>query len=376
MDACLVHDHHVVATTVQTHLKNVHCMTVKAKDIPNPPSPSQRSSLTTALGSKNKAQKGKPRRSSKPTVLEAAAAGDIETARWILRRKKTEKTKNASMAVHDADGCTPLLLACKHGHLNLVKLYLVHGASYDDRDRDPKRQGNALHYASWGGHARIVNFLVEQGASLDDVDIVGNTALLYAAHGGHRQLVAELVARGRSLQERNSKNHTALLAAACGGHLPLVRWLLQQGFALDGADHDGNTALLFAAWGGHIDLVHFLLAHGSSLTERNNSGLSIFLSAANGGRVEIVEWLLTQGFSLTDTNSKGDTALLLAAYGGHCHLVERLLDGPTKRPGQHPHGTGRATKRLRVEHPGCARLRGRPEVATARSRDHRRAVGA
>lgn len=252
-------------------------------------------------------------------LLKASINGDFMTARTILKRRR------ATISTHGADGCTPLLLACKHGHLDLVKLYLAHGASFSDRDRDPKRQGNAIHYAAWGGHATVVNHLIDQGANLDEVDIVGNTALLYAVYGGHRRVVMDLIARGRSLNERNSKNHTALLQAACGGHLHLMRWLLQQGFTLDEADHDGNTALLFAAWGGHLELIHFLLENGSNLDEQNHNGHSIFLSAANGGRVEIVEWLLTKGFSLTETNNNGDTALLLAAYGGHQPLVERLL---------------------------------------------------
>lgn len=255
-------------------------------------------------------------------LLKATIRGDVYTVKRIVRRQR-----GAVLNVHGADGCTPLLLASKHGHLELVKFFFAHGASINDRDRDPKRQGNALHYAAWGGHARIVRYLVdEEGASLDDVDIVGNTALLYAVYGGHRTVVDELMRRGRSLQERNSKNHTALLQAACGGHLDLVQWLLTVGFNLNEADHDGNTALLFAAWGGHLDLIHFLLDNGSSLHEQNLNGHSIFLSAANGGRVEIVEWLLQQGFSLTETNNNGDTALLLAAYGGHRHLVERLLE--------------------------------------------------
>lgn len=255
-------------------------------------------------------------------MLSACISGDLETVQRVFRRNR-----RVLFSIHGADGCTPPLLACKHGHLELAQFFFSHGATLDDRDRDPKRQGNALHYAAWGGSLAMVQWLLaEQGGSLDEVDIVGNTALLYAVYGGHKDVVDELMGRGRDLHEKNSKNHTALLQAACGGHLHLVQWLLEQGFSLDEADHDGNTSLLFAAWGGHLELIHFLLANGSSLTEQNHNGHSIFLSAANGGRVEIVEWLLTQGFSLTETNNNGDTALLLAAYGGHRHLVERLLE--------------------------------------------------
>ena len=65
-------------------------------------------------------------------------------------------------------GCTPPLLACKHGHLELAQFFFSHGATLDDRDRDPKRQGNALHYAAWGGSLAMVQWLLaeEQGGAL------------------------------------------------------------------------------------------------------------------------------------------------------------------------------------------------------------------
>eukprot|EP00047_Mylnosiga_fluctuans_P003041 m.227128 g.227128 ORF g.227128 m.227128 type:complete len:668 (+) comp11542_c0_seq1:246-2249(+) len=252
--------------------------------------------------------------------LKSILTGDIDTVKDMLERRG-----KALLHVYGLDGCTPFLLACKHGHLSIAQYLLEQGASTGDRDKDPKRQGLAIHYACWGGNPDVIAWLLGMGASLDDVDIVGNTPLLYAIYGGHRSVVEDLQQRGRSLRERNTKNHTAILQAACGGHLHLVEWLINKGFSLAEVDHDGNTALLFAAWGGHRDLMEYLLRLGASLDEKNHNGHSVFLSAANGGRVEIVEWLLRRGFDINETNSNGDTALLLAAYGGHMQLVQRLL---------------------------------------------------
>jgi len=255
-------------------------------------------------------------------MLRAAARGDLVNVQHLLRAHGPPM-----LSVHGSDGCTPLLIACKKGHLDVVDFLLSSGhCSVWDKDMDPKRQGNAIHYAAWGGHEDLVSYLVEsRGVQLGDLDVVGNTPLLYAIYGGHMNVIQALLRRGRTLGERNNKNHTAILQAACGGHLDIVRWLLEQGFSIRETDNDGNTALLFAAWGGHKELMEYLLKHGSQLQEKNHNGHSVFLSAANGGRVGVVEWLLEKGFSIDETNNNGDTALLLAAYGGHRKLVQRLL---------------------------------------------------
>lgn len=276
--------------------------------------------MTPPSVSTSSSERGK-RRLQVEDILSAAHNGDLETIKRVALFDR-----NAVLTVYGTDGCNPALIACKKGHLQIVRFLFDLGACITDEDKDPKRQGNALHYAAWGGQLEVVQWLLAHGASLDTVDVVGNTALLYAVYGGHMNVVNYILSLGRSLQERNSKNHTALLQAACGGHLELVDWLLHQGFSIDEADLDGNTSLLFAAWGGHLKLVHYLLANGASLREQNYNGHSIFLSAANGGRVEIVEWLIGQGFPLTEVNNNGDTALLLAAYGGHRRLVQRLLE--------------------------------------------------
>jgi len=252
--------------------------------------------------------------------LRAIGKGDFELVKDLYGRRG-----KALLSVFGLDGCTPFLLACKKGQLEIAQFLHEQGASINDRDKDAKRQGIAIHYACWGGHVGVIMWLLGLGASLDDVDIVGNTPLLYAIYGGHKDVVEEMLRRGRSLREKNSKNHSAILQAACGGHLHLVEWLINKGFSLAEVDNDGNTALLFAAWGGHRLLMEYLLRLGSTLDEKNNNGHSVFLSAANGGRVEIVEWLLKEGFDINETNNNGDTALLLASYGGHLTLVQRLL---------------------------------------------------
>jgi ankyrin repeat protein len=139
-------------------------------------------------------------------LFRSIVKGDLDVVKSLFQRRG-----RALLSLFGMDGCTPFLLACKKGQLAVAQFLLEQGASLSDRDKDSKRQGLAIHYACWGGHAATILWLLGLGASLDDIDIVGNTPLLYAIYGGHKAVVEELLRRGRSLRERNLKSHSAIL---------------------------------------------------------------------------------------------------------------------------------------------------------------------
>lgn len=139
-------------------------------------------------------------------LLRSVAKGDLPSVKSLFSRRG-----KALLSIYGLDGCTPFLLACRKGHIAVAEYLLTQGASISDRDKDSKRQGNAIHYACWGGDRAMVMWLLGLGASLDDLDVVGNTPLLYAIYGGHKDIAEELLSRGRSLREKNAKNHTAIL---------------------------------------------------------------------------------------------------------------------------------------------------------------------
>eukprot|EP00051_Salpingoeca_urceolata_P027394 m.481310 g.481310 ORF g.481310 m.481310 type:complete len:763 (+) comp22128_c0_seq1:441-2729(+) len=253
-------------------------------------------------------------------LLHSIESGDVSSVHQMALTSQ-------ALHEHDSEGRTPLLLACLHGQLQIVQLLTSCDPTVlKQNDFDPQRGGSAIHYAAWGGHLDIIDWLLQQGCGLGEVDLVGNTPLLYAVYGGHTDVVKALLSRGRSLHEVNNKGHTAIIQASCGGHQKLVEWLLDHGASLNERDDVGNTALLFAAWGGHLSLVEWLLERGASLDEASDTGHTALLSAANSGKQEVVEWLLdVKHVNLTQRNHNGDSALLLAAFGGHCGLLEWLL---------------------------------------------------
>lgn len=91
-----------------------------------------------------------------------------------------------------------LALAAQLGHAPLVRLLLDAGED-PDRFNPPRAHAHAtpLHHAALGGHAAVVELLVERGARLDLADrIYSSTPLGWARHAGKREVEAFLLSRG------------------------------------------------------------------------------------------------------------------------------------------------------------------------------------
>lgn len=128
-----------------------------------------------------------------------------------------------------------------------------------------------LHYAVASGKLNIVQWLLKEGAKIEETDDFGLTALSCAASKGHLEIVKWLLEKGgASIDERTRRGLTVLLCAASKGQIEVVKWLLEEGGAkIDEKDNEENTSLLFAAMNGELETVQWLLEHGASLQEKN-----------------------------------------------------------------------------------------------------------
>ena len=89
-----------------------------------------------------------------------------------------------------------------------------------------------LHYAVASGKLNIVQWLLKEGAKIEETDDFGLTALSCAASKGHLEIVKWLLEKGgASIDERTRRGLTVLLCAAGKGQLEVVKWLLKEGGA-------------------------------------------------------------------------------------------------------------------------------------------------
>lgn len=111
-------------------------------------------------------------------------------------------------------GFSPIVIAARNGHLDIVRYLVEHGAKVDQRDNNRKK--SALLAAAFKGHYDVVQYVVEHGADLNVQAVNGWTPLHDAAYIGDFEIVKLLVDRGARLDLRNERHETALQTAERG----------------------------------------------------------------------------------------------------------------------------------------------------------------
>ena len=230
---------------------------------------------------------GAPDADGKTALTQAAANGDIQTAKVLIDAgadvNATGTTSDEILAEgmrqigEDAAKGKPSLftrlmlrlprlltmpLAWLKGAWFVVK-NIRHTAHRSEATRTP------LMCAVEHGHVDMARFLLDAGANVNATALWnltdGCTALMFAADQGNAELTALLLERGAHVNAADETEQNALMRAAAAGNAATVACLAAHGAALDARDMDGATALMFAAFNGHADIVQLLLDKGADI---------------------------------------------------------------------------------------------------------------
>ena len=175
---------------------------------------------------------------------------------------------------------------------------------------------------------RVLEALLQAGASLTTTNDMGETPIHAAAAKGDAGLVRVLIARGASVNapivRKGHQYHgrTPLMDAAASNNLATVKLLLEHGADPFAKDSTGMTALAFAEIFGKRVANHLKKVMGASPTA---SDLGIH-DAARAGLFERVQALLASGTLVDARDDLGRSPLYYAVMGGHVDIVRMLLE--------------------------------------------------
>lgn len=92
----------------------------------------------------------------------------------------------------------------------------------------------------------VVSFLLENGADVDDSDLIDQTPLIVASQHGCKNIVELLLNAGSNIKHKNQQGETALLTATQEGHIDVVKILLDAGADVNEPNAEGETPILLA----------------------------------------------------------------------------------------------------------------------------------
>lgn len=206
-----------------------------------------------------------------------------------------------ALVVDREQKCTPLLIAARNGHRQVVQTLLDNFGSSVGLEQEGTVQfdgyviegATPLWCAAGAGHLEIVRILVLHGVDVNHPTRTVSTPLRAACFDGRLDIVRFLVEHNADLHLPNKYNNTCLMIAAYKGHLDVVRYLLSRGADPNVQALCGATALQFAAEHGHLDIVRQLLGAGARVLT-NGIGMTPLLAAAERTKAEVVEFLVEQ----------------------------------------------------------------------------------
>ncbi|CAH1993637.1 unnamed protein product [Acanthoscelides obtectus] len=259
-------------------------------------------------------------------LLIASRKGHIDLVNNLL-------ANHARVDVFDNDGRSALHLASEQGFLPVCDSLLTNKAFINSKSRNGR---TALHLAAMNGYIHLVKFLIkDHNAVIDILTLKKQTPLHLAAAAGQIEVCKLLLELGADIDATDEQGQKPIHAACQNNYSEVVKLFLQQHPSLVMATtKDGDTCAHIAAAQGSVTVIEELMKFDRAgvISARNKiTDATPLQMAAEGGHAEVVKALVRAGANITDENKGGFTAVHLAAQHGHLQVLEVLRSSNTLR---------------------------------------------
>lgn len=260
---------------------------------------------------------------SGPTLVARCPADDVRPWNELIQTDDVaalECRYPDGLPATESDDVVPLVLAVSSESAAATQWLLSQGAPVNDADATGTRP---IHAAASNGSVVLLELLTDAGADLNPANNDGATPLMMAVWYGHDEVAAALLKGGADVSPRLHTGQGALHLASRRGHAVMVDLLLAHGAAVDAADHDGVTPLMLASQQQDaLPIVQRMLVAGADPLSANRLGWTSIHQAAVNCSTQILPALLDASRSTGTTDPISPLAL---ASGAGCSGAVRLL---------------------------------------------------
>ena len=177
-----------------------------------------------------------------------------------------------------------------------------------------------------GGNIADVTQCVEQfGIDVNQpYFLFGMIPLVTSSQNGYFSIVEFLVENGADVNQAAKNGVTSLLMSSQNGHFPIVEVLVENGANVNQAANNGATSLLVSSQNGRFPIVEFLVQHEANVNQARIDGTTPLLMSSKNGHFSIVEVLVQNGVDVNQADNNRRTPLALSIYMGHENVSELL----------------------------------------------------
>ena len=199
-------------------------------------------------------------------------------------------------------------------HINLNKYY-------------GKNMDTLLHLAANNGNSVICSMLIQNGASVDVLNVNDVTPLHIAITHGDIKILNVLLSHGADIHRKNKESKSYLHVAASIGHMDLSKRILEDHqLDIESADDKGWTAIHSAAESGNWGLFQYFTENGSDVYSTTVDSKHCLHIAASKGHLQFSQKLLQNyRFDIESKDAKGWTVIHCAARSGNLELFQYFI---------------------------------------------------
>ncbi|XP_041347059.1 LOW QUALITY PROTEIN: putative ankyrin repeat protein RF_0381 [Gigantopelta aegis] len=212
---------------------------------------------------------------------------------------------------------TPIMYACRHGHLGIVNHMRLKGADLkvvDDRGED------IFHLSVLSGNVDLAKEMLPPDATRDSVcDSQHRSPFEKASAMGHFDMIKYFIDNKKELVPVP----LCLISACYNGHMTLIKMLIDMVDDINVKGEKGRTALIRACLGGQTETAELLISKKADVQLVDDYDISNMPVIQ---RIDLVKLLLKQGFTVNTPCQNGMTSLMCACRRNHKDLFEFLAE--------------------------------------------------
>ena len=228
----------------------------------------------------------------------------------------------ANIEGKDCEDHTPLNIAVNNGKVEFVELLCSKGANINSKNEN---EMTYLHIASQNADFDVAKILIDQsGCEINATDSNGKTALHYASQANSLKIVEYLIEHGATINSTDNEGNTPLIYACDPNNVQIIKYLCEKGADVTISNKKQNTALHVLCEFSLFTMAKLLLDLGANPNAQNSDLETPLHIAVKKNAIQLSRLLCNRGADLDLKNSAGNTALQCAKELGFSELYSYI----------------------------------------------------